>query len=239
MRQPEGLSEEREAQIKRILRAVEEKLRQELPEGPRALEEIEQTVEQVGEEIKQTIQSEILAGLGSGYTGATRACACGALARHKADAVRSVLTLHGEVAIARAYYYCSRCKRGFHPLDRVLALGRGQCSLRVRALACRFASYLPFAVAARELALVCGVHLSASSLQRIAKATGATLGQEWQARQERLRKPAPPDPTGSAPQQLHLSMDGVLVHVEGVWREVKLGVCYERANEQGPTHAAY
>jgi hypothetical protein len=34
-------------------------------------------------------------------------------------------------------------------------------------------------------------------------------------------------------------MDGVMAHVDGVWREVKLGVCYERAGERSPTRASY
>jgi len=85
------------------------------------------------------------------------------------------VTLHGEVPIARAYYYCSACRHGYYPMDGFLGLGAGQCSTHVRALACRFASYLPFALAARELELICGVKLSASSVQRIAKQTGMVV----------------------------------------------------------------
>ena len=231
----------REAQIARILKRVEERLRKELPSGPQTLEQIERDVEELGEEIKCDIQEEVVDALGSSHAGTTLACSCGGAARYRGDAVRSVVTLQGEQVIARAYYYCSSCRAGFHPLDHSLALGSGQCSVGVRALACRFASYLPYAVAARELEMVCGIRLSASSVQRLAKATGRTLLSEWEERETRLYGARSAEPKGPAPKQLHISMDGVMAHVDGAWREVKLGVCYERPQEGGggPSAAAY
>lgn len=234
--------EEREAQIARILKRVEERLWKELPSGPQTLEQIERDVHELGEEIKQDIQEEVVDALGSGHVGPTLGCNCGSVARYRGDAVRSVITLQGEQVLARAYYYCSSCRHGFHPLDRTLALGRGPCSVGVWALACRFASYLPYAVAAQELEMVCGIRLSASSIQRLAKETGRTLMAEWQERETKLRTCPNAEPTGVAPKQLHISMDGVMAHVDGAWREVKLGVCYERSEkseESGTCGAAY
>ncbi len=232
---PEQVREER---IARILRSVEEQLRRELPDSPQTLDEIERSAEQMGEQIKREIQHELLDLCGTGYCGKWVTCTCGGKARYKAESVRSVVTLHGEEPIARAYYYCPACRHGFYPIDRVLRLGSGQCSAHVRALACRFASYLPFALAARELELICGVKLSASSVQRIAKQTGKQLGREWDERKRRLWDEEP-EAAGRVPEQLHVSMDGVMAHVDGAWREVKLGVCYERAREKGPTRASY
>ena len=203
--------QQREEQISRILKRVEERLRKELPsdpQTPQTLDQIEQRVEEIGEEIKREIQEEVLDAQGTGHAGVTLACSCGALARYRGDAVRSVVTLQGLQTIARAYYYCSSCRKGFHPLDRTLELGRGLCSVRVRALACRFASYLPFAVAAQELELVCGIRLSASSVQRLAKETGKCLLSEWEEREKRLRECPHAEPKGPGPKQLHVSMDG-------------------------------
>jgi hypothetical protein len=222
------LMQEREEQIARIMKRVEERLRKNLPSGRKTLDEIEQSVEQIGEEIKRDIQDEALDAQGTGHAGTTLPCPCGSLARYRGEAVRSVVTLQGQQVLARAYYYCSSCRKGFHPLDGTLELGRGLCSVRVRALACRFASYLPYAVAAQELELVCGIRLSASSVQRLAKETGRYLRSEWEARERRLRECPDADPKGPAPEQLHISMDGVMAHVGGAWREVKLGVCYQR-----------
>jgi hypothetical protein len=242
---PDELRWEREERIARILRSVEEQLRREFPDAPQTLDEIERSAEQLGEQIKREIQHEMLDLCGTGYCGKFIPCSCGGTARFKSVPVRSVVTLHGEEPLARAYYYCSACRRGRYPLDDVLKLGTGQCSTHVRALACRFASYLPFALATRELEMVCGVKLSASSVQRIAKQTGRQLLQDWQ---ERIRQPARQqmqqvEAMKRIPQQLHISMDGVMAHVDGAWREVKLGVCYERAGgsagEKGPTKASY
>ena len=235
----DGAQEAREEQIARILKRVEDRLRKEMPSGPQTLEEIERDVEEIGEEIKRDIQDEVLDALGTGHAGKTLPCSCGSASRYRGDFVRSIVTLQGEQAIARSYYYCGSCRKGFHPLDRALALGRGHCSVGVVALACRFASYLPFAVAAQELEMVCGIRLSASSVQRLAKQTGRTLLAEWEEREKRLRTSPCAEPKGPAPEQLHISMDGVMAHVDGAWREVKLGVCYERAQEGGPSTAAY
>jgi len=229
--------EEREEQIARILKRVEDRLRNELPTGPQTLDQIEQRVEEIGEQIKREIQDEVVDAQGTGHAGVTLPCSCGGLARYRGDAVRSVVTIQGAQSIARAYYYCSSCRKGLHPLDRTLELGRGLCSVRVRALACRFASYLPFSVAARELELVCGIRLSASSVQRLAKETGRHLRGEWEAREKRLREHPNAEPKGPGPKQLHISMDGVMAHVGGAWREVKLGVCYERSSSAGSVEA--
>jgi len=224
---PEAV-QQREEQIARIMKRVEERLRKDLPSGPQTLDDIEQSVEEIGEEIKRDIQDERLDSHGTGHCGPTLPCPCGSVARYRGDAVRSVVTLQGPQSLARAYYYCSSCRKGFHPLDNALKLGRGLCSIRVRALACRFASYLPYAVAAQELELVCGIRLSASSVQRLAKQTGQYLKSEWEEREKRLRECPNAEPKGPAPEQLHISMDGVMAHVDGAWREVKLGVCYQR-----------
>src|ERR1043166_6496246 len=135
MESSESKKSAREERISRIMRAVEERLRKELPEGPQTLDEIEETTEQIGEEIKRDIQQEILDAHGTGYAGTRIGCSCGGMSRYKADNVRLLVTLHGEQVVARVYYYYSRCKRGVHPLDSVLGLSRGQCTVRVRALA--------------------------------------------------------------------------------------------------------
>lgn len=235
----------REERIARILKSVEEQLRKDLPDVPQTLDEIEQAAELIGEQIKREVQHEMLDLCGTGYCGQVLPCLCGGKARFKSVTVRLVVTLHGEVPVGRAYYYCAACRQGRYPMDEALRLGSGQCSTHVRALACRFACYLPYALAARELELVCGVKLSTSSVQRIAKETGKAIGLEWEKWtqlpvKQRLQQV---ESMKDVAEQLHISMDGVMAHVDGAWREVKLGVCYERpnerANEKGLTKASY
>ncbi|KAG8526084.1 uncharacterized protein KY384_000076 [Bacidia gigantensis] len=132
-----------------------------------------------------------------------------------------------------------RLRQGFCPLDRQLQMGSGQCSVTVAALLARFAAYLPFETAARELELVCGIRLSAATLRRQAEAVGEHLAREWQQKEARLW--AQPEREASArPRQLHLTCDGVMVHVGGTWREAKIGCAYERAEDKaGVKNATY
>ena len=175
---------------------------------------------------------------GTGYGGRVLACVCGKPARYVADYSRNVVTLHGALRIERAYYYCRACQQGFCPLDAQLQLSCGQGSVLVQALVCRFAAFLPFATAARELRLICGLNLSVSSVRRIALAVGTQVQQQWTQAQT---PPAAPEPaeTKARPKQLHLTCDGVMVHVGGVWREAKIGAAYQKAAEGGVTQAAY
>src|SRR5438105_6613304 len=122
---PKTRQQIREERIARILKSVEEQLRRELselPDAPQTLDEIERSAEQMGEQIKREIQHELLDLCGTGYRGKIIPCSCGGKARYKTESVRSVVTLHGEEPIARAYYYCSACRRGFYPMDGVLQL---------------------------------------------------------------------------------------------------------------------
>jgi hypothetical protein len=107
----------------------------------------------------------------------------------------------------------------------------------VRALVCRFVSLLPYRKAAHELEQICGVHLSVSTLERIAHQSGHALGAMWQQRHERVWN-GNYQADGKPPQRAHISMDGVMAHIGGRWREVKLGVCFE-PTERGPRNEHY
>lgn len=229
--------DEREKQISRLLALYEKRLRKEYPGHIQTIEEIERTAQEIGEGVKQDIQQEKADAAGTGYAGRKVTCSCGERARYKHAAERRIVTLHGELLLRRAYYWCRRCKRGWYPSDAVLGVPAGQVSVCVRALACRFTSLLPYKKAAHELELICGVHLSVSTLQRLSRATGRELRQEWQRRQDQAFSGSF-EPRAKPPKQQHVSMDGVMAHVGGVWREVKLGVCFER-DPRGPVRDQY
>jgi hypothetical protein len=183
----------REARIQRVLEEMERTLREQMPqdEDPQTLEQIEETAERVGEALKERLQREIAEQQGRGFAGTTTRCpACGkrGAARYAGEQARQVVTRHGVLRLSRAYYHCRTCKRGFCPLDRQLLVGRGQLSSSVVALASRFATYLSFRQAARELELVCGIRLSASTLQRYATAVGRQMHQADFARQVRVER---------------------------------------------------
>lgn len=148
------------------------------------------------------------------------------------------MTLHDAVRLHRAYYYCETCKQGFCPLDQVLHLGTGEYSARVAGLISRFSSYLPFRQGMRELEAVCHIRVSVPTAQRKTELVGRQLQQEWE--QQEAAFFADPDREAVAhPTQLHLTLDGVMVHVDGEWKEAKVGCAYERGGEKTLASASY
>ena len=220
------------------MRAYEQQLRHDLPSGPQTLEQIERKADEIGQAVKQRIQKEVSAAQGTGYKGRVFACVCGKPARYVADYTRCVVTRHGSLPLSRAYYHCSACRQGFCPLDSVLQIGASQCSVSAQALICRFAAFLPFAIAARELRVVCGLDVSASTVRRVAVAVGEQMQQAWTQHDPRQDTSAQED-AARRPKQLHVTCDGVLLHVNGVWREAKIGAAYHKAQGGAQVQSAY
>lgn len=229
---------EREARIQRILQEVEKKLRESLPDPNQPLEQIEQEVVEIGQEIRDLVERETLSASGSGYVGSHTRCRCGSPARFVAQYARQLVTLNGTRRLRRAYYHCAVCQKGFCPLDQQLQLGHGECSIGVRALSARFASYLPFEKASQELELVCRVRLSPRTLQREAEGVGEALREERAEYEQAWWQNRAPEPT-LRPPLLQITMDGVMVHVEQEWKEVKVGCVYRPGSGGGVESASY
>jgi hypothetical protein len=222
---PSETAAQREARIQRLLREVEKKLREALPELDQPLEKIEQDSRDLGRHVQEIVERDTLQSLGHGYVGSHAPCACGAPARFVTQTPRVLVTLNGVRRLRRAYYHCAACQKGFCPLDQWLQLGAGECSIGVRVLAARFASYLPFRKAAEELELVCDVRLSAGTVRRVAHGVGAAIEAAW-AQQERRLWAGQVLPPSERPQQLQVGMDGVMIRIGTEWKEVKVGEVY-------------
>jgi Uncharacterised protein family (UPF0236) len=204
---------------------IENQLREGLPDPDQPLEQIEQEIVDLGQQIRDLIERETLAPLGHGYRGSATRCACGGSARYVALYRRQLVTLNGCRTLRRAYYHCSACRRGFCPLDEQLQIGRSESSVGVRALAVRFASYLPFEKAAEELALVAGVRLAARTVQREAEAVGEALTQAW-AKREAAYWSGKGEPSTQRPAKLQITLDGVMVPIGAEWKEAKVGAVF-------------
>lgn len=250
-----------ERRIRRIVAEFERSLRESFPKenDPKTLEEIEQLTDKIGEAAKESIQRDAIEQQGTGPAENRVACvfcqrAGGARldarpsARYRGEQARQIVTLHGPVSVVRAYYHCAGCGRGFCPLDQQLGIGSGQLSAGVVALLCRFATYLSFREAARELEIVCGVGLSHSTVARYAATVGEQLQRTHQARRDQVRRaleagdPAEQDklcPADLRPAKQQITLDGVLIHVDGKWREVKLGSVYRPDRKTGAQEARY
>ena len=172
-------SEQEEERIQRLLREYEVLIRKSVTKQPRTLRQIEVEVEEIGKQIKETLTREIIQESAPLYEGTRLACACHGRARFKGWRSREVITLHGRIRFVRAYFYCPSCGNGFFPADQQLDLGTLDCSRSVQALSARVSNYLSFGKASGELSALCGITLSASSVQSFAKSVGQALGKEW------------------------------------------------------------
>src|SRR5207237_571739 len=105
-------------------------------------------------------------------------------------------TLHGEVKVRRAYYYCGRCHQSFLPYDDVLGLV-DEISPGLMPLVCLAGTLLPFTDAAEDvLKRFAGVRLSASTVLRCTEAAGERL--RAQQKDGHMVKPTQAEPKWTA-----------------------------------------
>ncbi len=161
------------------------------------------------------------------YEGATIPCQCGAKARFKGYRRRWVVTLHGEVEVKRAYYYCDSCARGWLPWDAAQGLNASQWSPRFKALAAELCARLHYQEASQLLEQLQGIRIEESSLMDIVAEVGGRLraadAEEIRGHFEYGEQVV----SGAAPQRLYVSMDATKAHTDGQWHDIKTGVVYE------------
>lgn len=221
----------REQAIEKILSDLKEKLRRELDLNPASLDEMEDQTQRIGEEFKKQLDRELAKRKGKDQQALAKStpvalCVCGRKARCLGLRTRHLVLLSGVHAFRRAYYYCSDCHQGFSPMDAWLGAGSGQSSRRVVTLTARLSCYLTDRLVAREMEQLFGIVLSVHTVQRYSRQVGSALQTEWTLQRAHLQQGKL---AGSVeyPKRLHNTMDGVMVHVGGGWREAKVGVSYQ------------
>jgi hypothetical protein len=127
-------------------------------------------------------------------------------------------TVHGEVTLRRAYYYCGRCHQSFCPYDDVLGLADA-ISPGLRPLVCLAGTLLPFVDAAEDvLRRFAGVRLSPSTVLRCTEAEGERL--RAQQKEGRMVQPSQPEPGWTAPREAgqptaYVGLDAFSVPMQG------------------------
>jgi len=130
-----------------------------------------------------------------------------------------VLTVHGEVRMRRAYYYCGRCKQSFLPYDDALGLV-DEISPGLMPLVCLAGTLLPFADAAEDvLKRFSGVRVSASTVLRCTEGEGERL--RAQQKEGRMVEPIQPELKWTAPREegqpaAYVGLDAFSVPMQGV-----------------------
>lgn len=153
-------------------------------------------------------------------------CRCGRSARFKGYRGHDVVMMSATLRVQRRYYYCRLCDSGFCPADVRLGLCGSAYTGQVQHQVARLCALAPYAVAAETFADLCGVCVSASHCQQIVEwvDTAAAAYLREQARQAF----ADQVPSGPAVGVLYVEADGVHTPVIGGWREMKVGVCFEK-----------
>lgn len=131
---------------------------------------------------------------------------------------RRLLTVHGEVQVRRAYYYCGRCKQSFLPYDAALGLV-DEISPGLLPLVCLAGTLLPFADAAQDvLKRFAGVRVSASTVLRTTEGQGERL--RAQQKEGRMVEPTQPELRWQAPRDegqpvAYVGLDAFSVPMQG------------------------
>jgi hypothetical protein len=143
---------------------------------------------------------------------------CGYAAKFHSYQRRRVLTVHGEMSVQRAYYYCGRCKQSFLPYDDVLGLV-DEISPGLMPLVCLAGTLLPFADAAEDvLKRFSGVRVSTSTVLRCTEGAGERL--RAQQKEGRMVEPTQAEPKWTAPREegqpvAYVGLDAFSVPMQG------------------------
>jgi Uncharacterised protein family (UPF0236) len=143
---------------------------------------------------------------------------CAYAAKFHSYQQRRLLTVHGEVKVQRAYYYCGRCKQSFMPYDDVLGLV-DEISPGLMPLVCLAGTLLPFADAAEDvLKRFAGVRVSASTVLRCTEGAGERL--RAQQKEGKMVQPTHAEPQWTAPRDdgqpaAYVGLDAFSVPMQG------------------------
>ena len=187
---------------------------------------LEQRVQQVGRVILGGLIERVAAGQAPGLPRPARCAAChGALKRRERP--RPLVGLVGDYVLHRAYYWCAVCKQGAAPLDAALGLGPGDVSPGLARVVARAEVEATFTPAAEQVRDALGATLSDETARRLAARIGAAAEAQTQAAIGRAPQGQPvwaEDEVQRAEDTtiLAVEVDGVLVHQEADWHEMKV-----------------
>ncbi len=143
------------------------------------------------------------------------------------ERARSLVGLVGDYMLCRAYYWCAACKQGAAPLDAALGLGAGTISPGLTRVVARVAVDAPFTPAVEQVQEALGATLSDETARRLAERIGAAAEAQTQAAIARARQGQPVWTEAEVQRAdgttiLVVEVDGVLVHQEMGWHEMKV-----------------
>jgi len=189
---------------------------------------LEQRVQQWGRVLLGRLIEQVAAGQAQQVPRPACCAACGGTLKRQ-ERTRALVGLVGDYALRRAYYWCAACQQGEAPLDAALGLGPGTVSPGLTRVVARATVDAPFTAAVEQVqeALGLGATLSDETARRLAEQIGAVAEAQTQAAIARAKQGQPvwaaaevqsADDTTT----LAVAVDGVLVHQEAGWQEMKV-----------------
>jgi len=140
---------------------------------------------------------------------------CGERAAFKRWSVKALISVVGDVTVARRYHYCRSCRLGFVPMDAWAGLDETCLTPRGRQLVVLAGSDQSFDQASDRLRRMCGVRVSDQTVRRACQ----TSGRRAKAYLEQSRTAA--DVVTQAEGQIECSLDGAKVNTTAGWREIR------------------
>ncbi len=139
---------------------------------------------------------------------------------------RQVMTQCGPITLARPWYHCRRCRRGWSVVETVLGVGaRAQLSAGVQQWGLELVASVPYQEAAARLDTLTGLALGPETLRRLALRVGTALADAEEvaaAEVEQTQEAA--EPVDPAPGLLVVETDGAMIRYQDGWHEVKIGL---------------
>lgn len=165
--------------------------------------------------------------LDPGVGGVRRRCPrCGRRARVDQWRTRHVRTVCGPIAIARPWYRCRSCRRGFSPVDQSLELAsRARLSATLSGWVVRLGATTTFREAALLLEELTGLTVAPDTVRAQSEQCGTALvAAEDRAVAQVRATQEPAAAVDPAPGTLLVEADGVMVRYQDGWHEVKVGL---------------
>jgi len=203
------------------------------PLGRVDMEATEWSLRQAMHQVGGLVLEKVVNADGGDYCGVRLTCGAGHEARFVDYRQKHLLTVLGEVAVQRAYYYCASCQRGVVPKDRALDIVGTSFSPGVRRLMGHVGAKEPFEAGREDLEKLAGIKLKTKAVERVAEAIGEQI--EEISRRERAQALADKVvPLKSVP-KFYISYDGTGVPVTGRERAGRKG---KGANGEAHTREA-
>ena len=170
---------------------------------------------------------------------------CTKNAYFKGSRDKTIQTLAGHVTLARAYYHCLRCRKGFCPDDAKRQIS-GHMTLRLAQEMASLCTCMPYNLAMQTLGRLTPIQLSGRTAQRLCTKEIAPLVDQYLEKRQEEMLPLPFQSKQSLPEDLptpeilYIEADGVHAPMrDGTWREMKVGVVraeFKDGREQIPAH---